>query len=84
MTLYPSHQMRIDHLTGFETGAPVRRGRKPGASLVVLEYLGRNVDLRKALAECNTIPEEDMDPEILRPIRNRILPDQHVLEAEQL
>jgi len=84
MTLYPSHQMRVDHLTGIQTGAPVRRGRKPGASLVMLEYLGRDVDLRKALAECNTIPEEEVDPEILRLIRNRIQPDQHVLEAEQL
>ncbi|HSH41898.1 MAG TPA: helix-turn-helix transcriptional regulator [Arenicellales bacterium] len=84
MTLYPSHQMRVDHLTGIQTGAPVRRGRKPGASLVMLEYLGRDVDLRKALAECNTIPEEDVDPEILRLIRNHIPPGQHVLEAEQL
>lgn len=84
MTLYPSHQMRVDHLTGIQTGAPVRRGRKPGASLVMLEYLGRDVDLRKALAQCNTIPEENVDPEILRLIRNRIPPGQHVLEAEQL
>jgi len=84
MTLYPSHEMRVDHLAGIQTGAPVRRGRKPGASLVMLEYLGRDVDLRKALAECNTIPEKEVDPEILRLIRNRIPPGQHVLEAEQL
>lgn len=84
MTLYPAHKTRVDHLTGIQTGAPVLRGRKPGASLVMLEYLGRDVDLRKALAECNSIPEGEVDPEILRLIRNRIPSDQHVLQAEQL
>lgn len=84
MTLYPSHQIRVDHLTGIQTGAPVRRGRKPGASLVLLEYLGRDVDLRKALAECNSLSEDEVDPDIIRLIRNRISPGEHVLEAEQL
>lgn len=84
MTLYPAHQTRVDHLTGIQTGAPILRGRKPGASLVMLEYLGRDVDLRKAIAECNTIPEEQVDPGILRLIRNQIPEGQHVLQAEQL
>lgn len=84
MTLYPTHQTRVDHLTGIQTGAPILRGRKPGASLVMLEYLGREVDLRKALAECNLFPEDKIDPEILALIRNRISEGQHVLQAEQL
>lgn len=84
MTLYPSHQTHVDHLTGIQTGAPVRRGRKPGASLVLLQYLGRDVDVRKALAQCNTMPEEKVDPDVLRLIRNRIPSGEHVLQAEQL
>ncbi|MDZ7748078.1 MAG: helix-turn-helix transcriptional regulator [Halofilum sp. (in: g-proteobacteria)] len=35
-TLYPSYQTRITHLRGVQTGAPTFRGRKPGASLVLL------------------------------------------------
>lgn len=84
VTLYPAFHTRVDYLTGIQTGGPVRRGRKPAASRVMLEHLGRNIDVRKALMQCDTFPEERIDPEIRRLIQNDIKPGQYVLEMEQL
>lgn len=44
VTLYPSHQHRLLRLMGIQTGGPTRRGRKPGASKVALDYLGKDIN----------------------------------------
>jgi transcriptional regulator with XRE-family HTH domain len=83
MTLYPSYHLGVDHLVGIQTGGPVRRGRRPGASRVLLEYLGRRIDLKKALASSDLYTPGDIDPEIKRLITNEIPPGSSVLEVEQ-
>jgi len=85
VTLYPSYQTRVDRLVGVQTGGPVRRGRKPGASRVVLEYLGPRVNLREALAQSDLFSEDDprINPDILALIRNDIPAGSYVLEMEE-
>lgn len=85
-TLYPSYHTRITHLRGIQTGAPTFRGRKPGASLVLLEYLGRTIRVRDALRACGLYPDGDpaIDPGIRELIINRVPEGSWVLEAEEI
>lgn len=85
VTLYPSYRSRVDRLLGIQTGGPVRRGRKPGASRVLLEYLGRNVDVRKALAQSGLFESDDprLPADALEMIRNNIPEGSFVLEVDE-
>src|SRR6056297_89037 len=84
-TLYPSHRSRLDVLLGIQTGGPTRRGRKPGASKVALEYLGRAIDVRAALRRTGLFDPQDglIRPEILKLIENRIASEAHVLDVDE-
>ncbi len=84
-TLYPSHRSRLDVLLGIQTGGPTRRGRKPGASRVALEYLGRDIDVRAALRRTGLFDPQNghIRPEILNMIRNRIEQSTFVLDVEE-
>jgi len=83
MILYPSYQAGIDYLLGLQTGGPIKRGRMPAASRVVLQYLGENVDTRRALRECGLICPEAVAPRIAGLLDNRVSADSWVFEVEQ-
>ncbi len=85
MTLYPSYRHQPDYLVGIQTGGPTRRGRKPGASRVALEYLGREVDLRRAMRQIGllTADHPSLRPEIAGAIRNEIADGAFVLEIDE-
>jgi transcriptional regulator with XRE-family HTH domain len=85
MTLYPSFHSRIGRLIGVQTGGPTRRGRRPGASIVLLEHLGHQVDVRKALYASGLFrPDAPEIPEgVPDMVRNVIAEPGHVLEAEE-
>jgi len=86
VTLYPSYHTRITRLRGVQTGAPVFRGRKPSASLVLMEYLGRTIRVRDALRACGLYPDGDpaVDPAIRGLISNHVPDGSWVLEAEEV
>lgn len=86
VTLYPSYHTRIEYLVGVQTGAPAKRGRKPAASTVLLEYLGRHIDARRALKQSGLFDEHDpaIDPNIRQIITNRISNESRVLEMDQI
>lgn len=84
LMLYPNYQARMDYLIGLQTGGPMKRGRKPAAATVLLEYLGRNIDLRRALERCGMFDEDEINPEIQGLIYNQIPPGDYVFEVEQL
>lgn len=85
MTLYPSHRQRLDRLLGIQTGGPTRRGRKPGASKVALEFLGSRIDPRKALERTGLFyPDADgMNEKLVELIRNDIADDSFVLDVDE-
>lgn len=82
--LYPAYSSRIEHLIGIQTGGPVRRGRRPAASRVLLEFIGREVDLRRALAGADIFEESEIEPRIRKMIGNDLRPGDYVLEVEEV
>jgi len=86
MTLYPSYHTRMTHLRGVQTGAPTARGRKPSASLVLLEFLGRSIHVRDALRSAGLVPADDpaVAPSIRELIVNGVPAGSYVLEAEDI
>lgn len=50
--LYPSFTKQVRHLVGIHTSIADLNRRTPAASRVVLEFLGRSVDLRATLRQC--------------------------------
>lgn len=82
--LYPSYQASLTHLIGVQTGKPLLRGRRPAASLVLLEYLGKEIDLRKSLRSCGLFDESSIEPGIRSLIDNHIAPEDYVLETEEI
>ena len=85
MTLYPSYLSRVDYLLGIQTGVPTRRGRKPGASRVALEFLGTDINLHRAMRQTGLFRDDDpaLRQEIVRAIRNEIDPGAFVLEIDE-
>ena len=84
MSLYPSYQSGIDYLLGIQTGGPLKRGRKPAASRVLLDYLGQHVDTKRALRQCGLFAPEQIAPGIASMVVNEIPPGASVFEIEQL
>lgn len=84
LMLYPSHTSQLEYLRGVQTGGSMKRGRKPAASAVVLEYLGDRIDHRRALARCGIFPPDQISDWVKRLIENRISPDEWVFEIEEL
>ncbi|MCL4069360.1 helix-turn-helix domain-containing protein [Pseudomonas sp. GX19020] len=85
VTLYPSYRHQLLRLMGIQTGGPTRRGRKPGASKVALDYLGRSIDLRKALRAVGVFPPlaAALPADIPDLVMNRIEPGAYVLEVDE-
>lgn len=83
MILYPSYQTGIDYLLGLQTGGPIKRGRMPAASKVVLQHLGEHVDTRRALRECGLMRPETVAPRILGLLDNHMPADSWVFEVDQ-
>ena len=83
MTLYPAYRANVGDLLGVQTGGPVRRGRQPGASRVLMRYLGRSIDVRRALRAAGIFDPADVDPAIVHLVRNDIPAGSFVLEVEQ-
>lgn len=85
MTLYSSHRHRLDKLVGIQTGGPTRRGRKPSASKVVLEYLGKNLDVKAALRKCGLFHPDSrhIRTDTIALIENSIAGGSFVLDVEE-
>lgn len=84
MNLYPSYHSGIHHLLGVQTGGSLKRGRKPAASRVLLDYLGQHVDAKRALRQCGLFTPERIDPRIASLVLNEMTPGASVFEIEQL
>lgn len=70
---------------GIQTGGPTRRGRKPGASKVALDFLGKDVDLRKAMAGIGMFrPDSGAIPaDIVDLVANVVAEGAYVLEVDE-
>jgi transcriptional regulator with XRE-family HTH domain len=70
--LTPSYKNRIGRLNGLRLGVPASGMRTPSCARVVMEYLGTEVNVRKALAMCGLYSVEDpaIDESIVESVRN--------------
>ena len=68
--LYLNYRNRISVLTGLTVGVSGGDAHEPSASRVVMEYIGRSVNLRQAIAECRLYAEES--PDIPAQIRDHL------------
>ncbi|MEX0923701.1 MAG: helix-turn-helix transcriptional regulator [Rhodovibrionaceae bacterium] len=84
LAIYPSYHPRVDRLIGIQTGGPVKRGRKPGASRVLLQHLGRQIDVRRALAATDIFPADQVEPWISEMVDNSIEAGSSVLDVEEI
>lgn len=68
--LYPNYKTRLTRLTGLKLGVATSARREPLCGRVVLEALGRQASVKKALRECGLF--EPDSPEIAPDIRAAI------------
>lgn len=86
MILFPSYENQVGRLIGIQTGGPTKRGRRPAASKVLLENLGRSVNPKKALYACGLYDADDdtLPKGVADLVFNQIEPGSFVLEAGEL
>ncbi|MFC6671523.1 helix-turn-helix transcriptional regulator [Marinobacterium aestuariivivens] len=72
--LFPSFKNRLSRLTGLKIGVSDNSERMPCCARVLYEYLGAEVNLRKALALCGAydLDSPEIDDSILRAVRNDV------------
>lgn len=70
--LFPSFKNRISRLTGLKIGVSDNSERMPCCARVLYEYLGPEVNVRKALSLCGVYPLDspEIEESILQAVRN--------------
>ena len=77
--LFPDYKKKVQRLSGLLLGVSAGNQRPIAAARIVFEYLGQNIDLRKALRKCEILDPKvtEIDPTILRVIDNSIHVNTH-------
>lgn len=61
--LFMNYRNRVSVLTGLTTGVSGGDAHEPSAARVVMEYIGRSVNVRQAISDCGLYPlESDLTP----------------------
>lgn len=81
--LYPTYKNRISRLSGLRLGVSDSSRRDPACVRVAYDYLGNQVDLRKALRLCGLYPAESplFDDRLKQLIDNRLNPSDNLFLA---
>ena len=81
--LIPTFKSRVGRLSGLRLGASASGERIPSCTRVVLEYLGRQVDIRRTLGLCSTFVADSgqISRTILEAISNEMSPGEHHFRA---
>ncbi|NDY92081.1 helix-turn-helix domain-containing protein [Ideonella livida] len=81
--LFPSYKNRVTRLSGLRLGVSGSGERMPCCARVVYEYLGRQIDVRRALRLCGLYAPDDpaLDALTREAIRNDIAPGEWHLRA---
>jgi transcriptional regulator with XRE-family HTH domain len=77
--LFPSYKNKVARLSGLMLGVASSHERSIGCARVVFEYLGKEIDVRKAMRLCGIFDTAtvEIDPSILKAIDNSPHKDQH-------
>lgn len=84
--LYPSYKSRVGRLSGLKLGVAASDRREPACARVIYEYLGQQVDLRKALRLCGLYgaDTDSIDAGLKQRIDNRSRTDDNLFLAVAL
>ena len=84
--LYPSHRSRITLLSGLLLSVSSGSGRRPFATRIVFEYLGKNPDVKQALAGCGVYRQDsdEIGEDIKRAISNAVSSEEAALTAMEI
>ena len=76
--LFPSHKTKVARLSGLMLGVASNQQRSIACARVVFEFLGKTIDIRKAMRLCGLFDPEavKIDPAILKAIDNSPYQDQ--------
>jgi transcriptional regulator with XRE-family HTH domain len=79
--LYTAYRNRVDILSGVQCTYAGRRSREPAAGKVVMEFLGRQINVRRALRSCGLFAHDsnEVPAAIRQRLDNHIAPDAFVL-----
>lgn len=83
--LYTAYRNRIDILMGMQCTLAGRRTREPAAGKVILEFLGRQINVRRAMGTCGLFAHDsdDVPASIKRQLDNHIGPAAFVLMVSE-
>ncbi|WP_432472438.1 helix-turn-helix domain-containing protein [Amphritea sp. HPY] len=86
VTLFPTYKNKVSLLSGLMLGVSGTDSREPVCQRVVLSYLGKNYNHRKALKGCGIFAADspEIEEQIRNHIRNDLGPDEHVLYGRPL
>lgn len=64
--LFPPYRRKLDIMSGLTFGVTSRVHRQPFASGVIWKFLGRTIEIKKALGRCGRVPLSDrtLDPSV--------------------
>lgn len=81
--LFPSFRNRVIRLTGLKLGASGSGERMPCCARVVYDFLGRAVDVRRALKQCGLfgVDSPEIPEDVRQAVRNDITPGEWHLRA---
>lgn len=82
--LFPSYRNTISTLSGITTGVGSLNSHMPKSTRVEFEFLGKQIDLRKALKGCGLydLESDQIDAEIKARVDNKILAHEFMLTAQ--
>ena len=74
--LFPTFKNRVSRLTGLKLGVSGTGERMPSCARVLYEYLGTNIDIRRALALCGLyeLDSPEIDESITAAVMNDVQP----------
>lgn len=77
--LFPDYKKKLQRLSGLMLGVSSGNQRPIACARIVFEYLGTNIDLRKAARKCGILDPKvtEIDPTILRVIDNSVHTNNH-------
>ncbi|MDR3483267.1 MAG: helix-turn-helix transcriptional regulator [Burkholderiaceae bacterium] len=77
--LFPDYKKKLQRLSGLMLGVSSGNQRPIACARIVFEYLGANIDVRKAARKCDILDPKvtEIDPTILRVIDNSVHTNTH-------
>jgi transcriptional regulator with XRE-family HTH domain len=84
--LYPTHRDRVRRLSGLMLGVSSRADRNIACSRVLMEWLGADIDVRRALRQCGVFRGDspEIDDAIKAAIANHLEPSEPLFVARPL